>query len=214
MGLTLWLVSSIWLHDTRALSLSLSLSLIFLFFSLETHNSHLLSSQDLHKPPLTATWASHATTTSQLEMDLTLGSFPILSPSVQTHPKWALLFHRRLLSLNRTTMVKTSSSAQVGLALSRSAFLSKLNHHGLSFKLHPLFETLFLSFFFSIYLLNFLFFLWAGSSFLCNCLWVWGFGWFRFGGLKNGIWIWIWGFKIQDFCFGFWVCFKIGICVC
>ena len=62
-------------------------------------------------------------------------------------------------SLNRTTMVETSSSAQVGLALSCSAFLSKLNHHGLSFKLHPLFETLFLFYFLSIYLLNFLFFL-------------------------------------------------------
>ena len=213
MGLTLWLVSSIWLHDTRALSLSLSLSF---FFSLQTHSSHLLSSPDLPKPPLTATWASHATTTSQLEMDLTLESFPILSPSVQTHPKWALLFHHRLLSLNRTTMVETSSSAQVGLALSRLAFLSKPNHHGLSFKLHPLFETLFLSFFF--FLFSYLFAQFSLFSlswkFLCNCLWVWRFGWFRFGGLKNGIWIWIWGFKIQDFWFGFWVCFKIGICVC
>ena len=82
-----------------------------------------------------------------------------------------------------------------------------------SSKLHPIFETLFLFYLLSIYLLNFLFFLWAESSFLCNFLWIWGFGWFRFNGLTNGILIWIWGFKIQDFFFGFWVCFKIGICV-
>ena len=41
-----------------------------------------------------------------------------------------------------------------------------------SSKLHPIFETLFLFYLLSIYLLNFLFFLWAESSFLCNFLWI------------------------------------------
>ena len=101
-----------------------------------------------------------------------------------------ILFEVQTVSTSRTTKPKRKrdrerereSHDQVRMSQTHPKKKKKKNleTNFSNFKVHPLFETLFLFYFLSIYLLNFIFFLWAKSSFLCNCLWIWRFGWFRF----------------------------------